>query len=294
MKKTSLLLAGAISAIISGAAVADNTLYGHIRLRMHNTDEMRMDSGKLVVGFKGENDLGNGLTSLYKLELEHDNADREETGWSNDFSYVGLKGDFGTFLMGNFSDLAGWACGATDIFQVNSGRACSAGAVNGRLGDSMAYVGGSGGLNFGVGARFNDANNTGGNGVAGDMDTILAAKYSGDAFSVGAQITDGDSLADAIFVLGGSYSMGAATIGLTLADNGNDNAYALAVAFEVAEGSTVKLGFDSGDAIAGGNGDTVNLQFDKNLSKTTYVGAQFSDADDQADSHFLAYLGVKF
>jgi len=282
MKKTMLLAAAVATAVTSGIAVADSTLYGHIRLRVVNTDELRMSSGKLIIGFKGENDLGNGMSSFYKLELEHDNAQAEDLTrtWSNDHSYVGLKGDFGKFLMGNFSDFASWACSGTDIFQLNSGKVCSSGATNSRLGKSIAYAGGSGGAHFGVGVRLNDD---------GTNDHVLAGKYAADAFSVGLQITDGDSLVDPITVVGGTYKLGSVTIGLTIGDDGTNTNTAIAFAVPVA-GGTFKVGADTGDGVA----DTTNVMWQKSLSKTTYTGFQYSSVDGVADDAVAAYLGVKF
>ncbi len=293
MKKVTLLAAAVASAIVSSAALADNTMYGHMRLRVQSADHLTMQSGKLVIGFKGSEDLGNGLTSLYQLELEHDNAQSEKSGagaeWHNDKSYVGLKGDFGTALIGNFGDFAGWACGATDIFQINSGATCGVGATNGSLGNSVAYIGGAGDLSYGVGLRLNDG--TRAPFTDDTMDTVLAVKYAADAFSVGAQLTDAEDLADPIMVIGGSYKLGEMTIGFTLGDNGNDAATAIALAMPLG-GGTFKIGLDTGEDA--GVADTTNVMWQKSMSKSTYTGVQFSDVDGATDSQIIGYIGVKF
>jgi len=308
MKKVTLLAAAVASVIVSSAAVAgDNSMYGEVRLRAVSQDTLSMSSGKLVIGWKGEEDLGNGMTGFYKLELEHDNAQEEQTGFHNDHSFIGLKGDFGTALIGNFSDFAGWACGATDIFQNHSGEACGVGATNSRLGNSIAYVGGTGAFSIGLGARLNKASgavlptttiDTNGDTVTLDpgsaavedsMDTVIAAKFSADAFSVGVQITDADADADPMTVIGGSYKLGDMTLGFTLGDNGTDTGTAIALAMPMAAG-TLKVGMDQGDAIAD---DATKIQYQQSMGKTMYVGVE-ATAFEFADTYLAGYIGMKF
>jgi len=288
--KTSTILAAAIAATIAGSAFADTSMYGKIQLRMNSQEQLGQESGKLILGFKAEEDMGNGMTAFMKLELEHDGANAESQAkvWSNDHSFIGLKGDFGKALFGNFSDFTSWACGATDIFQKNTGDNCSIGATqNGRLGNAIAYVGGADALSYGIGARFN-----GSQAVANDdgTDTVVAVKYAADNFSVGFQLTSPD-VGDAAHVIGGHYMMGEIKLGVSMGNDGNDTATAVAIAMPMAGGS-LKVGMHMGEDA--GVADTTNLQFDKKLSKAVGVGAQFSSVDGAADDTINGYIHYSF
>lgn len=134
MKKT--LIAAGISAVLAApAAMADTTVYGKVRMSVNNidkdantSDSWAMTSHGSRLGVKGSEDLGNGLTAIYGLEFQvnvdtEDNTDAAQTlTWSSLSSgstesvvttadtttptltarnqYVGLKGGFGTVLVG--------------------------------------------------------------------------------------------------------------------------------------------------------------------------------------------------
>jgi predicted porin len=305
MKK--LVIASAVAAVMaSGAAVADTTMGGNIRLQLQNQGEMALNSNKLTFDVKASEDLGNGMTAIARLELENDDADNETTGWSNDLSYVGLKGSFGQVTAGVQDDAAGFACGATDIFTDNSGEACGVGAVNGPLDNAVVYVGSFDAVTVVAGLTFD------GDLASGDMvdagptqplsgnHSVIAVNFDGGMFSVGGQITSPDSEYDAddLTVIGGSVKLGEGTLGLTFADNGTDDAMAVAFAMPLA-GGTAKIGMDSGDALDvahGGNGDDtiLNVEYDANLGKSAYWGVQYSSPDWAEDDLIQGIIGYKF
>ncbi|MBT3723079.1 MAG: hypothetical protein HOG41_06820, partial [Gammaproteobacteria bacterium] len=119
--------------------------------------------------------------------------------------------------------------------------------------------------------------------------TVIAAKFSADAFSVGVQITDADALADPMTVIGGSYKLGDMTLGFTLGDNGTDTGTAIALAMPMAAG-TLKVGMDQGDAIAD---DATKIQYQQSMGKTMYVGVE-ATAFEFADTYLAGYIGMKF
>jgi predicted porin len=298
MKK--LVIASAVAAVMaSGTVLAETTFGGHIRLELgSNMGETSLDSHKLVFNMKSSEDLGNGMTALAFVEYEHDNADFESTGLHNDKSYVGIKGDFGQLTLGAQGDAAGFACGATDIYTVQSGQACGVGATNGTLDNAVVYVKGFNAVTFVLGATFDGNIDTG---VQQDSaqpakgnHTVVALNFDGGAFSVGGQITNPDSdVADVTWtVLGGSVKLGEGTLGLTLSDNGADNdntASAIAFSMPVA-GGTVKVGVDAGDAVD----DTTHLEFVKNLGKSAYAGVEYAGFDVAEDDYLAAFMGYKF
>ena len=286
--KKSPIIAAAIAASIAGSTfAADTTIYGNIRLEVVNQTDLNMDSSKLVVGFKSSEDMGNGMTGFMHMELEHDDANEEVSGWTNDKSYVGLKGDFGQVTLGRQADAAGFACGGTDIFTKVSGQACGAGAINGGLDNALVYTGGTGNVTFVLGATLDGTQDQ-----AGD-NTIIAAKYAADNFSVGFQMTSFDIVrgGESQSVIGGTYTINEMQIGATLANDGNESATAIALKMPLAGGS-FRIGMDTGEDA--GVADTTHVQFTKSLSKSVYTGVEFASVDGADDDMLAGWIGMKF
>ena len=125
MKKT--LVAAAVAAVVAApaASYASATMYGAIELGLQQSGKQTesgtgaysksntsfFDNGSRI-GFKGNNDLGNGLTGFYNLELGVDtlNSNSAQNGGSpyaesngqlhTRLGYMGVKGKFGTVIAG--------------------------------------------------------------------------------------------------------------------------------------------------------------------------------------------------
>ncbi len=107
MKKT--LIALATLGMVAGAAQASNvTIYGQLQpsydfMTVKNggsdVDYTNMNDNASRLGFKGSEDLGNGLQAIFKLESYFNIVDGNGFDGSRD-AYVGLKGDFGTVMFG--------------------------------------------------------------------------------------------------------------------------------------------------------------------------------------------------
>lgn len=111
----------------------------------------RVTANSSYIGFKGVEDLGNGLKAVFQFEnaISQDNA----TGtWTNRDSFVGVAGGFGTVVAGNLTGPTR-AMGAR--FDVNSGATgigantallgklgggAGAGAFDQRINNAVAYV----------------------------------------------------------------------------------------------------------------------------------------------------------
>jgi predicted porin len=101
MKKT-LIAAGIAAAVAAPVAMADTTVYGKIRTAINSGDTTTaIQDFSHRFGFKGSEDLGNGLTALYTMELATGNDHGGTTTQRQ--TYVGLKGGFGTVLLGDAS-----------------------------------------------------------------------------------------------------------------------------------------------------------------------------------------------
>lgn len=109
MKKSLIALT---LAALPVAAMADVALYGTIkagvevsRVKDHGkkskTATQIADFGSKI-GFKGQEDLGNGVKAIWQLEQKASIAGTN-SGWGNRQSFIGLKGDFGTVRAGNLN-----------------------------------------------------------------------------------------------------------------------------------------------------------------------------------------------
>lgn len=141
MKKTLIALA---LVSLPVAAMADVTLYGQLKggVDFKQTKINGDKNGSTTnvadygsrIGFKGFEDLGNGLKAIWQVEQSVSLAGNTSTGWSNRETFVGLEGGFGKVRVGNlrnFSDsdmdiVDGWEYDAPalglGLFTRHSGR----------------------------------------------------------------------------------------------------------------------------------------------------------------------------
>lgn len=113
MKK---LIALAVAALPM-AAMADVTLYGNIEASIENGKSLaysggakksttRIDDTGSLIGFKGSENLGNGLKAIWQVEqalsIDGTNVNGNNT-WATRDSFVGLTGNFGTVRLGKLS-----------------------------------------------------------------------------------------------------------------------------------------------------------------------------------------------
>jgi predicted porin len=109
-----------------GFANADVKVYGQLDMSIDATDQdggeddVNMGSNRSAVGFKGSEDLGNGLSAFFKVEYQTDlddegfapgtneddtnNTSGSPNGWKSRDQYIGLKQDsFGKLSFGQLS-----------------------------------------------------------------------------------------------------------------------------------------------------------------------------------------------
>ena len=113
------LIAAAIAAAVvaSPAAFAESTVYGKMHTSIDaldydqgspnasNFDNWEVNNRASRLGFKGSEDLGNGLKAIYQIEfgIRSDGGAQQNTGdgqTTQRNTFVGLAGDWGTFLVG--------------------------------------------------------------------------------------------------------------------------------------------------------------------------------------------------
>ncbi len=153
MKK---LIALAVAALPM-AAMADVTLYGTIEASIENGKSLsysggaaksttRIDDTGSLIGFKGSENLGNGLKAIWQVEqalsIDGTNVNGNNT-WATRDSFVGLTGNFGTVRLGKLSSYLNsdmekydaWIYGAG----VNGATVTSANTLDTRYNNSIRY-----------------------------------------------------------------------------------------------------------------------------------------------------------
>ncbi|WP_172600338.1 porin [Sulfurivermis fontis] len=155
MKKTITSLAVA-AALIPFAASADVGIYGKVHLSADSLDDgtdssTYLSSNSSRFGVRGSTDFGNGLSGLFQLEGGVTMASAKDTDGSGDNddgfwgttrdSYLGLKGDFGTFLAGRLPAANQYVYDA-NLFadQVGDAGNLTGGSWPGRADNALHYV----------------------------------------------------------------------------------------------------------------------------------------------------------
>jgi predicted porin len=101
-----MVLAGGMA-----AAQADVQVFGHLDLSVDSydddcsgagCDDVNLSSNTSSVGFKGSEDLGNGLKAIFKIDFGFDMANRQREITDRD-QWLGLKGNFGQVRVGTIS-----------------------------------------------------------------------------------------------------------------------------------------------------------------------------------------------
>lgn len=111
MKKSLITLAvaatvatpmAASAAMLQSAGDQDGiNLYGSFRPQVVSTNDVIFDDGGSRWGFKGNHDMGNGLSSFYRFERSFSTATRTENDTIQRLAYAGLAGGFGKISFGN-------------------------------------------------------------------------------------------------------------------------------------------------------------------------------------------------
>ena len=96
-------------ALVGGmtAASADVSLFGHIDTSIDSiddgtTDDINLNCTTCSIGFKGSEDLGNGLKAIFSLDFEYDTTERNSSLTDRD-QWLGLGGGFGQVRVGTIS-----------------------------------------------------------------------------------------------------------------------------------------------------------------------------------------------
>jgi len=282
MNKTAII-AASIAAVMAGTAVADTTVYGRARMALQLQDDNNgLVNNSSRIGFKGSEDLGNGMSAIYHYEFGYDADDNAGTALDNRIGVVGVKGDFGTVALGRmWVPTYNLVRGSIDYFNAPG---LDSGYVQGsRASDAIAYVNKFG--NVDVQAAIVSAEGTDdikdahdiavrlpigpvtlGLGInedtAGESGTSIAVGYKGDGFSANLVMVNAEDLGgDNTMSLGGKFGVG------------NGNIVGRFTNFDLADDSRVTLGYHH------------------NLSKRTQ--AYVENQNDGAGGADASWIGLK-
>lgn len=271
------------------------------------------------IGFKGAEDLGNGLKAVFTLEygLDLDQNTGIGTGVTSTSparqQFVGVAGGFGTVVAGRLQTAGyDWSCGTNPLagsaldsvgkLGVSTLLTCGG---NGRANNAIAYISPSfNGLtlavNHGRVTESANANPTGSDSYA----NLLSASYANGPLTAGlvysklsakATVADDDTTE---WGLGGSYNFGMATAFANYQRSKTGSAasnskYSLAAAFPVTAAGTIVAQF-AANKIDGSNNDSkgYTLAYTHALSKRTTLYTGYNRITNESAVALPALGGV--
>ncbi|MDZ7663622.1 porin [Thiohalophilus sp.] len=229
MKKKLIALAVTGALMTPMLAQAAPTVYGKVHLSYGNVedgtaggnDNWQLRSHASRVGVKGDRDLGNGLSAIYKFEWQVDYEQGTDAGFDRRNMYAGLKGGWGEVRFGRHDTPLKMAQGKFDQFGDTDADLKNAGDEDGenRLDNVLAYLGKSGNIKYAIALIPGEGDGT----TAGDgpADSISAsiAYESGPLYVALAQDSYDDTGAvagseNSITRVVGTYKMGNMQLGL--------------------------------------------------------------------------------
>jgi len=284
MKKT--LIAAGIAAVVAAPAVmAEASVYGKLRNAFITGDGNTSSADySNRFGFKGSEDLGNGMSAYYKMEFNASN-DAAGTVTARD-RYMGIKGNFGAVQVGDMNSPIKSTYGGNLLEDTIGDKSAILSSDSGYLSSAYAYVSPSfNGLTAIVAAAADNA---------GDSDTNVrgyALQYKNGPLTLGAgyhNFDDPDS-AD-VTMVSATYTMGdikvhgimeradADTSGGTDEDN-----FIVDVTYKMGNNDLI-LSYGENDNKASGatnDIDVTTLAVQHNFSKRTNVMVIYNMKDNQ-------------
>jgi len=318
------IVAIAIAAVLAApmALQAAPTVYGKMNVALEKDNNVE-DSGWSMsdtngtnsnVGVKGSEDLGNGLSAVYKIEFGLNAFANGALGGGSATvarnTYVGLAGGFGTALMGRHDTPYKIATDSLDPF-ANTTADHSRLLTDRRLGSVLAYISPSfGGLTLAGAVSLVEANTTGGtpaqNAAAEDKNDLT------DIYSVAAMYSNGpiyaslsqESISDDVYPeaevrtkLGLGYTINTIKLAIVAANveatggvKGDDSTTVKGYATFGFGSTALKLGYGQQTLESDGAGvkdidfTVMTVGVDYSLSKSTKVYAIYDVYDKEDDN----------
>jgi predicted porin len=309
------LIAMAVAAAFAApAAMAEVTLYGkaHVDVRFGETEDT-VNSNSSRLGFKGAEDLGNGLKALFKYEVSYDITDGAAFGGARD-SYVGLSSnEYGSLLVGRMASpnkaalyaagnvhladsIADFADDYASKHNWSNSATSNATTVNttgkGRTSNAIAYFSPSmNGLQLIAAMVPNETNND--DGIADYYG--FAVTYGGNGLKAAAGMTSNSDQDIDVYNLGASYTFNNVTIGAQYENEevGTNEMDAVGVSAKASFGNNAIIGSYTTADVNSVDTDDIRLALQHSMSKRTsvYVAYHNEDTDGGTDNDEFA-LGM--
>lgn len=317
------LIALAVAGLVSAPVMAQSnvTVYGIVDAyvgygKQGDNKKLSVNGGGRYgsrLGFKGTEDLGNGLKAVFTLEYSLNNDVNEGVGTGGlraRQQFVGLQGGFGFIGLGrqyspgysafDYDATRGATWSPQSLLSVQSGSSITPNSAS-RVNNSIAWKSNDmGGLTaqaiYGLGEK-NEVDER-----REDDFAALGLDYKNGPLSVGLKIhhiNKGAADNQEEWFLGGGYDFGAVTLlgsyqqkkigGL------NDKIYQVGVTVPVGASGLVQASFGRFDADAGSDSDAnaLSVAYVHSLSKRSSVYAVYSLVDNKDGANFGTFAASK-
>ncbi len=285
---------------LSAAANADVEIYGKGFVTLENYDNgsetiTETNSNASRIGFKGSEDLGNGLKAVFKIEREVD-----LTGESSELkarnTYVGLKGSFGQAIIGIHDSPTKDLSKKLDLFNDMTGDYKNVIEGETRAKNVLRYTSPKF-SNTVVDVMFIGDETTDNSGITDSMS--LSASWKGDNVVLGisqdVNVKSGSFEKDYLNLtrVMAYYTNKTLTVGgfIQQASEGDSyvgeydrDSYHVSAAYKLDGGYTLKAQYSAGsDNLVDQDTSMLSLGVDYKLSKSTKVLAMFTDFEKNLD-----------
>ncbi|MDN3651775.1 porin [Thalassotalea ponticola] len=147
MNLTKTTIAVSLLAAMSAPAMASNDInfYGKANVGLQSSDEggektTEVKSNASRLGVNGELAVNDNLSVVYKAEMQLEMADDSADNIKARNQYVGLKGDFGTVLLGRNDTMLKQSQGKIDLFSDYEGDIKNLWKGENRMGETLTYT----------------------------------------------------------------------------------------------------------------------------------------------------------
>ena len=303
---TKTALAVATGLLLSNAAIAGDKVqvYGKVNATLQSDDtgerETNVKSNASRIGVKGGLKLDDGLKAIYQVEWQVDVADDEKDNFKARSQWVGLKGNFGTVMLGRNDTAMKKSQGKIDLFNDYEADIKNLFSGDNRLDDTLTYI--SPKFNgFSARATFiaeDGSKSDGENGTSialmyGDAKLKKSKFYASVAFD--SKVAGSDTTRVSVqgklgdLKLGAIYNESEYTDGTSKGDG-----FLVSAAYPVGK-ATLKAQYQDGDDKK--DGDVISLGVDYKLAKSVKLTGFYTDysfEDGKEESHLAVGMEYKF
>lgn len=305
-KKTSLALIAA-GALLSANVLAGEkvTVYGKVNATIQSDDkgesETNIKSNASRFGLKGGVKISDDLKAIYKVEWQVDVSDESKAdNISARSQWVGLKGNFGSVMVGRNDTALKISQGKVDLFSDLNGDIKQLFSGENRMGDSLTYVSPKfNGFNV-VGTFIAEEGNSDENGTSlaliyGDAKLKKSSVYAAVAFD--ADVKGVDTTRFTVNGKLGDVKLGAMWNESEKAGGEKGDGFLVNAAYGIGK-TTLKLQYQDSDDVNGKAkqaAEMVTLGADYKLAKNVKVFGFYTDTSfaDNSDASHLA-LGMEY